>query len=246
MLKEKFAVLSPLIHKFHSRNGDFAHIVHYGYPEDLHREYGFLDKLPKSLTQEWSAHSYPVVNEVMINNFTANNALYGKKSVKGWVIFIANYTKELLEDGKLRKRKILQAALLAEKLGAKIIGMGGLVASFAQGGHWLSREIRNVGFTTGHAYTIGSIIQMMENCAKKVKLDIKKSTVAIVGAAGSIGSGCAKLLIDNVPKHIILVDLNTFTADKKLGELKNIIIERNKVSNCDIGIEKSRYCYSCY
>ncbi len=227
ILKEKFAVLVPLAHKFLSRNGDFAHIVHYGYPEDLYREYGFLDKMPKTIAQEWRKYSYPVVNEIIIKNFTAPNNMREKKVIKGWVIFIANYTQELLEDGKLRKRKILQAALLAEKLGTKIIGMGGLVASFAQGGHWLSQEIRNVGFTTGHAYTIGNIIQMMENCAKKVKLDIKKSTIAIVGAAGSIGSGCAKLLLDNAPKHIILVDLNTFTADKKLGELENIISERN-------------------
>ncbi len=238
-LKEKFAILAPLVKKYSSRKGDFAHIVHYGYPQDLNREYGFLEKLPKTLAQEWREYSFPVVNEISVNNFYKNGCLQKKKNIKGWIIFISNYTKELLENGRLRKRKILQAARLAENLGVKIIGMGGLVASFAQGGHWLSQEINTVGFTTGHAYTIGNIIQIMENCAKKVKLDIKKSIVAIVGAAGSIGSGCAKLLIDTVPKHIILVDLNTFTADKKLGELKNIITGINPKIKVSISYQLS-------
>lgn len=105
--------------------------------------------------------------------------------------------------------------------------MGGLIASFAQGGNWLSQEIKNIGFTTGHAYTIGNIIKTMENCARAVNLDIKKSTVAIVGAAGSIGSGCAKMLIDKSPGKIILIDLSTFTAENKLGEIKELIAAKN-------------------
>lgn len=215
--RQKFLAIRPLIKMSHSQNGDFAHIVHYGYPEDLYREYDFLERLPGPLEEEWRNYSYPIVNEMILDGFPAYNG-DTKDVIRGWVIFVPNYTRELLENGKLRKRKILQAARLAERLGARIVGMGGLIASFAQGGYWLSEQISDVGFTTGHAYTIGNIMAMMDNCLEKINADIRASTVSIVGAAGSIGSGCAKLLAGKGPRKIVLIDLSTFGAEKKLKE----------------------------
>ena len=222
ILKEKFAIIAPFVNRFLTRRGDFGYIVHYGYEEDLYREFNFLHKLPSSYAASWRKGSYPVVNEIIVKNFPAPRGMK-KKHIKGWIIFITNYTKELLLDSRLRKRKIPQAVLLAQKLGAKLIGMGGLVASFAQGGYELSRMFPKVGFTTGHAYTIGNIIEIAKNISNHIELNIKKSTVAVVGAAGSIGSGCAKLLAESHPKRIILLDLSTFNAQTKLNELTDYI-----------------------
>ncbi|MBU4305033.1 MAG: hypothetical protein KJ893_05360 [Candidatus Omnitrophica bacterium] len=222
VLEDKFSLLAPVVEKNRSSQGDFAHMIHYGYPADLYREFSFLEKMPKALVKQWRDYSYPVVNEFIIRNFPVKNKK-AKTAIKGWVLFVTNHTRELLESGSLRKRKILQAAKLARRMGARIVGMGGLIASFAQGGHWLSEQIPDMGFTTGHAYTIGNIMEILDNAAGRVNLDIRKATVAIVGAAGSIGSGCAKLLADRKPGRIILIDLNTFDALRKLEEVKNYI-----------------------
>jgi len=222
VFEEKFAIITPFMNQFCTKKGDFVQIVHYGHIEDLHREYDFLESLPKGASKEWFDHSYPMVDEITMRNFPDKKT--GKtKSISGWVILIANSTTQLLEDGKLRKRKILQVARLAEKLGAKIIGMAGLIASFAQGGHWLSRQMPNIGFTTGHAYTIGNIMNIMEEAVGKVRLDIKRSVVAVVGAGGSIGSGCAELLIQKRPKELILIDISSFIGQTKLKETANRI-----------------------
>jgi predicted amino acid dehydrogenase len=220
-LKDKFNTIRPFMKKFLNLKGDFGYIVHYGYPEDLNREYGFLRELPYNTAQEWRNYSYPIVNEILVKNFP------GHKNINGWVIFVTNYTKELLEDSKLRKRKISQAAILAEKLGARIIGMGGLIASFAQGGYWLSKQMPKVGFTTGHAFTIGNIINIMKESAKRTGLNIRKSTIAIIGAGGSIGSGCARLVAEKGVKRIILIELSSFDTFQKLKELKEAIQKIN-------------------
>lgn len=225
-LTRKFSFFLTLLKLFENRKADFGYIVHYGYPEDLYREHNFLEKLPQSLAHKWREYSFPIVNEIVLNNFASFDSRT-KKSVRGWVIFIANYTKELLEDSGLRRRKILQAAKLAEKLGAEIIGMGGLIASFAQGGQWLSKQLKDIGVTTGHAYTIGNILAMMENCDEKVGLNIESATVAVIGAAGSIGSGCVKLLAEKNPRCILLIDRNTFNAQEKLETLKTAVKEVN-------------------
>lgn len=225
-LEKKIVVFKSFINRFLNLKSGFGYIVHYGHPSDLYREYNFLEKLPKSIVSQWRYNSYPVVNELLIKNFP------GEKTINGWVIFITNHTKELLEDHGLRKRKILQAALLAKKLGANIIGMGGLIASFAEGGKWLSRQIPDVGFSTGHAYTIGNIARIVNQIAKEVGLDILKSKIAIVGAAGSIGSGCAKLMSNRNPKELILIDTNGFDIKRRLRELKNFI--RKKYSSIKV------------
>ncbi|MFH1245785.1 MAG: polysaccharide biosynthesis protein [Candidatus Omnitrophota bacterium] len=226
ILKQKFSCFFALLKLFKNKRADFGYIVHYGYPEDLYREHSFLEKLPRASARLWRDHSFPIVNEIVLNNFSAF-AGKTKTNIRGWVIFIANYTKELLEDSRLRRRKILQAAKLAEKLGAEMIGMGGLIASFAQGGQWLSGQLKNTGLTTGHAYTIGNILAMMDDCVGKVGLDIENAAVAVIGAAGSIGSGCVKLLAERNPRSIFLIDLNNFNAREKLEMLKTAVEEKN-------------------
>jgi fatty aldehyde-generating acyl-ACP reductase len=222
-LKNKMSLVNPLINKVNNGKGDFGYIVHYGHPSDLFREHNFIERLPKTICREWAQNSFPVVNEIYLRNFPIYKSST-KSEIAGWVIFITNHTKELLEDGKLRTRKILQAAMLCEKLGAKMVGMGGLVASFAQGGGWLSKRIPEVGFTTGHAYTISNIANIIDTVSKRVDNNVKQSAIAIVGAAGSIGSGCAKLISEKTPKEIILVDINGFDIKRKLEKLKNEIL----------------------
>lgn len=219
---EKFAILMPLINRFRRQKGGFGYVVHYGYPEDIYREYSFLEKMPPRISSAWGQGSFPVVNEIVLNDFpTYRNQT--EKSLHGWLIFITNYTKQMLYDGKLRTTKIRMAALLAKALGARLLGMGGLIASFAQGGNWLSDELEGMGITTGHAYTIGNIMQITDAAADSVGLGLDKATVAIVGAAGSIGSGCAKMIALYHPREIMLVELSTFNAQQRLDEIRTYI-----------------------
>ena len=226
ILEQKFSILTPFISEFTGRTGDFAHIAHYGYSEDLFRENSFLQNLSPNTSKAWLNGSYPIVNELVIRGFKAKGSNI-TRDLRGWIIFVANSTSELLREEGLRRRKILQAAVLADKLGAQIVSMGGLIASFARGGHYLSERIKDVGFTTGHAYTIANIMEILEKSCRKVDLDIRESTVAVVGAAGSIGSGCAKLLAEKGVKKMILIDTTVFISRSRLEELQKGLIQIN-------------------
>ena len=63
-----------------------------------------------------------------------------------------------------------------------------MIASFGQGGYYLSERFPKLGFTTGHAYTIGNIIDIAHASSDRTRLPLDEATVAIIGAAGSIGS----------------------------------------------------------
>jgi len=223
-LCKKKDLIKSFVFKFLSQKGDFIHLAHYGYQADLYREYDFLNGMSTKAEELWFNNSYPVVAEMVLKKTKrTNNGI--KKQIKGWAILISNSTEQLLKDGKLRKRKIFQAARLGQRLGAKISGMGGLIASFAGGGFYLSKEVKGVGFTTGHAYTIANIAEIVDKVLSKTNMKLEKLNIAIVGAAGSIGSGCAKILSKKNINRLLLVDTTSFISSQKLNELKQHILK---------------------
>ncbi|MCM8773594.1 MAG: hypothetical protein NC820_02510 [Candidatus Omnitrophica bacterium] len=115
-IKERLEIIKEFLSIFPRNNvGDFAHIAHSGYEEDLNRENAFIRNL--SQKEAWFRDSYPIVNELVLRN--------KRFEIKGWIILVANSTAQLLRDKELRKRKIFQAVKLANGLGARIVGMGG-------------------------------------------------------------------------------------------------------------------------
>jgi len=223
-LKSKFKILHKFFSKIKFKGGHFAHIAHYGYPEDLYREQSFLVDLDAQASRLWRDNSYPIVTEVYIDDIDAPN-----KTIWGWYIFIPNYTKEIFKSSKLREKKLLQAGKLAKRLGAKFAGMAGLVASFSKGGSFLTENIKDIGFTTGHAFTIANIYDIANRIIKEVSLDIAKTRIAIIGAAGSIGSGVSKLIAShhNVGE-MLLVDMPLAASRDKLAKLKESLEKLNK------------------
>ncbi|MFH1837558.1 MAG: polysaccharide biosynthesis protein [Candidatus Omnitrophota bacterium] len=222
ILVKKFSILDKVFSKMKFVGGNFSHIAHYGYPDDLYREQSFLKYFDETISRRWRENSYPIVTEMQLDGYNAPN-----KCIKGWYIFIPNYTEELLKSKALRQKKLLQAGRLAKALNAKFSGMAGLIASFSKGGEFFKKNVENFGFTTGHAYTVANICEMVKNVVKEFSLDLSKSKVAIVGASGSIGSGVAKLIAENLIREILIVDRPNMVASVRLDNLKNILQQKN-------------------
>lgn len=232
ILNKKFKILHQFLSKIQFTGGDYAHIAHYGYPEDLYREQNFLKDFDAKTSRLWRENSYPIVAEMQIDGFNALN-----RCIRGWYIFIPNYTEELLRNKALRQKKLLQAGILARRLNAKFAGMAGLIASFSKGGKFLADNIKDFGFTTGHAFTIANIYEIVKAIIKTISLDLSKSRIAVIGAAGSIGSGVAKLISENQIKEIILIDIPNIVSSAKLIRLKNILKQIN--TNNPVQISKT-------
>lgn len=220
VLKKKFSLLRDLFSKIDFTGGNFSHIAHYGYPEDLYREQFFLKDLDEGTARYWRENSYPIVTEMQLDGYQAPN-----KRITGWYVFIPNFTEELLRNKKLRRKKLLQAGRLAKELDAKFSGMAGLIASFSKGGRYLSENVSDFGFTTGHAYTIANIYEIFKNVVKTLSLDLENCKVGIVGASGSIGSGVAKLISENKLRGIKIVDRANAVSSVKLNNLFNVLQE---------------------
>ena len=217
-LQARLARLRPLVLSLkRSRPGAFAHIAHFDSMDDLRREHSCLAGLSAEDGERWAERSFPIVVELTFRGFTS-----GLPEVTGWVLLIGNTTEQLMNNSRLRKAKIMQASRLAGALGAQTVGMAGLIAFFGNGGHLLSETFPALGFTTGHAYTIGNILEIATASSARVGLPLGEATVAIVGAAGSIGSGCARLFATTGVGRLLLIDIWTEKLELVAAEIAAI------------------------
>ncbi len=111
--------------------------------------------------------------------------------------------------------KIVKACEIGRREGAGIIGLGAFTAIPGNGGRMVD-EMTKVPITTGNTYTVALAIEGTIEAAKRMDMDLASSTLAIVGATGSIGSAAAEFLADKFDQ-LILVGRN---QDRliKLGE----------------------------
>jgi len=181
--------------------GRFAFIVHPLSFKDAGKKYPFAGKLPESFIDIWTRYYWPIVGSQITGFKTKRN-----EEVRGWIIICPLTPRQMMRDQPLAKRKILQSVKLAEKLGAKIVGLGAFTSILTHDGTDLIGKVK-VGLTTGNAYAAALLIQNVTRIAEKIGMELKDARVAIVGAAGSVGSACARILSEKV-KELILIDID--------------------------------------
>ncbi len=155
-----------------------------------------------------------LIKPFIVSEIRGFKSLDTGKELKGLVIAIPSFPKDIVENRILIRKKIEQAIDLAKRNGAKVIGLGGLLGSITEGGAGLTKR-EGVTVTAGRAYTAYVVTQYTEDAVKRLCLEKEKTTVAVVGAAGGVGSTVIKILTKDKFKKIILVDL-----ERKLEKIK--------------------------
>jgi predicted amino acid dehydrogenase len=107
---------------------------------------------------------------------------------------------------------------LAEKMGAKVVGLGAFTSIVTKDGQDLLGKV-NLGITTGNPHSAAIAVQNALAAASLTGLSLPHATAAIVGGVGSVGSACAKLLAPLVGK-LVLVDIKQLELQKLLQQLQ--------------------------
>lgn len=204
----------------------FAFIVQPRDFGDVYRTTSFFNLLPKTMV-EWILTWLWPVTIAEISGLKNKNG----EEVTGWIIACPLTARQMMENRETASRRVFQAALLAERRGAKNIGLGGLTGSVTRGGLDLVGKIK-AGITTGRAYTAFNVSEYLFDVLREYSYDTGEVKVAIVGAAGGVGSSSAILLASRGIKHLILIDL-----DRKFHLLDPVIKELARFP--DVNVETS-------
>jgi fatty aldehyde-generating acyl-ACP reductase len=115
--------------------------------------------------------------------------------------------------------KVRNAITYARKMGAKITTLGGFTSIVLEGNIDSFSEGESK-FTTGNTLTAAFIVKGVEKAALQQNLNLKDSSVLIVGATGDIGMACIRYFQTRI-KKFLLCARNNQQLDKLSKELKN-------------------------
>ncbi len=178
----------------------------------------FLDVVEKAM-----AYAPPFV----YSHVTGIKSPTGVES-EGWLISVGGTPKEIMSHGpEFTYKRLLEAARVARSLGAQIMGLGAFTKVVGDAGLTVARRA-SIPITTGNSYSASGALWAAHDAMRRLGLVSPAATkgqrlkfkAMVVGATGSIGSVCARLLA-MVAEEVYMVSPET----AKLLSLKGSILK---------------------
>ncbi|MFL7867716.1 MAG: shikimate dehydrogenase [Anaerolineales bacterium] len=180
----------------------FAFIIHPIDPKrDVSRKFPFLGRVLSERQIDFFSTFFPPLYISEIEGITSVST---GKQVKGWFIAAPYTPRRMLElPERVVYRKIVQTGRLAERLGARILGLGAFTSVIGDAGVTIARSLE-LPVTTGDSYTISVALQAIRQAACLMDIPLHSATAAVVGATGAIGRVCAELLAEDVARLYLI------------------------------------------
>src|SRR6266851_5693513 len=174
----------------------FAFIIHPIDPKrDVSRKYPLLGRYLSAGQINFFSTFFPPVYISQIDGLRSSAT---GKEVKGWFVACPLTPARMLElPESTVYRKIVQTGRLAERLGARILGLGAFTSVVGDAGITISRQL-SIPVTTGDSYTIAVAVQATREAARVMQIPPATATAAVVGATGAVGAAAAELIAQDV------------------------------------------------
>ena len=147
---------------------------------------------------------------------------------EGWLISVGGTPREIMSHSpEFTYKRLLEAARVARSLGAQIMGLGAFTKVVGDAGLTVARRA-SLPITTGNSYSASGALWAAHDAMRRLGLvppaardgQRLKFKAMVVGATGSIGSVCARLLA-MVAEEVYMVSPET----AKLLSLKGSILK---------------------
>lgn len=174
----------------------FAFIIH---PLDVRRDAGkkypplryaperFVEKLMEKMSPKIMSHVTGVQSKT-------------GAQAEGWLIGCPLSPRQFLElPQEFVYQKIAAAGKLGAAQGAKIVGLGAFTSVVGDAGITVAEKLRGViNVTSGNSYTVFTAVEGLLRAAEMMDVDIANARLAVIGASGSTGAVCAKMMAPRV------------------------------------------------
>jgi fatty aldehyde-generating acyl-ACP reductase len=133
----------------------FAFIIHPIDPKrDVSRKFPFLGRVLTERQIDFFSTFFPPVYISEIEGITSAST---GKQVRGWFIAAPYTPRRMLElSERVVYRKIIQTGRMAERLGARMLGLGAFTSVVGDAGVTIAQSL-DVPVTTGDSYTISQL-----------------------------------------------------------------------------------------
>lgn len=178
----------------------FAFVLHPLTARDAARKYWYAKLLPEWVVERVLLKKRPMV----LSRITGIRSKTGAE-IEGIFIGCPLTTRQLANprNDELALERLVECAEIAASEGAKIMGLGAFTAITGDAGVSLAKR-SPIAITTGNSYTVATAIQGTLKACSMLEIDPKSATLAVVGATGSIGKTCAKVLSRHFGRTLLI------------------------------------------
>jgi fatty aldehyde-generating acyl-ACP reductase len=142
------------------------------------------------------------------------------RETEGWFVTAPLFPEQMMEFPREEVyKRIVRAIEIGAELGAEVAGLGAFTGVVGDGGITVA-ERSPIPVTTGNSLTIAAGIQSFFRGAREMRVDPASSTAAVIGATGSIGAACVRLIAPHV-KEVVLVARNLTRLVKFAEQMKS-------------------------
>jgi predicted amino acid dehydrogenase len=175
---------------------NFAFIIHPIDPKrDVSRKFPLLGKTLTERQIHFFSTFFPPVYISEIEGIVSRKS--GNK-LTGWFVACPYTPTRMMQlPPRVVYQKIVQTGKMAERLGARILGLGAFTSVVGDAGVTIAKGL-DIPVTTGDSYTIAIAVEAMREAARQMDIPLHEAHAAVVGATGAIGSVCAEMLARDV------------------------------------------------
>jgi fatty aldehyde-generating acyl-ACP reductase len=196
----------------------FAFVIHPLDPKrDVARKYPLLARvLPTALIHFFSCFWPPLY----LSHITGVRSEATGKEIEGWLLACPFTARQMLRlPLPIVYRKIVQTGRLAQKLEARVLGLGAFTSGVGDGGVTIARQL-DISVTTGNSLTVALAVEALEKAAYERGVQLEAATAAVVGATGSIGAACTELLAPLVERMVLIGRPGSGLAESRLAQTR--------------------------
>ncbi len=233
---------SPAIRYLQSKEKDinrFAFVIHPLNVRFIHKHptFRWTRFLPDSLVETIAAYLQPMY----LSRITGGKSPATGQRIEGHLITLTATPRQMMQhDARFTYDRLHKCVLMAQRKGARIMGLGAFTSVVGDAGITVAHE-SDIAITSGNSLTVAATLEAAKQAVVKMgATDLTKGKVMIVGATGSIGSVCSRLLAQAI-HDVVLVSIEP----ERLIELKRTILKETPNAKVTIATQSGDYLGDC-
>jgi predicted amino acid dehydrogenase len=207
----------------------FAFVIH---PLDVsfihkHRLFRWTRFLPDAIVEPVAAMFPPIY----LSRITGGKSPATGQRIEGHLISLGATPRQMMRRGeRFTYNRLNMAARIAERRGARIMGLGAFTSVVGDEGITVAHEA-DIAITSGNSLTVAATLEAAKQAVIKMGVtDLTRGKAMVIGATGSIGSVCARLLAQAI-YDVVLISIEP----ERLIDLKRKIIAETPGAHVTIG-----------
>ena len=182
----------------------FAFIIH---PLSIH-DMAHVSPVLKFIPDSWLESALKLKKPFQVSHITGIKSPYAE--AEGWFIGCPLTSKQMVElPEEFVMDRIIESGKIAQELGAKVVGLGAFTSIVGDAGITVAKNL-DIAVTSGNSYTVATALEGTREAVRLMGKDLATAHVTIVGASGSIGAACTRILARKASAAVGRTDARAF------------------------------------